>query len=444
MNDGLNQEMLTELIWAGPTLLGLDEFADFVFEINLEDPDIKEYTELLNKRFDDSSEEIREQLLNALKVLCKKLLVPEKQKEISAILGEIERNYRKQKPNISIIAETSKLGVGDEAIKYTLPIVIALIARDIDAAYHGVLNDKMRQVKNLISTGNTQDAMAILAGFGSAAGALHDVHENLAYIHWKSGDKEKAVVEIKEALHIAGAYWKRPVPGIQYEIIEQLEKSSDEYLARPEKEIIARFMDYTYGMLYDTGAADLDDVISNLDATAVLPAFITKEVFAKALAKDDRFKIKDNCAYLSAIGNIDILLSERKKKKIEFVFFRYSLSEMKLVQEGRMKVLFSEYERYIDNELRRITAGKWNMVSVRRRMRNDITGVANMDSIIASISGVNERKQAMELLSAVWDCNPRWELGGMMPVEYNPKTIDKNKKPPAHSHGSDCSCGHDH
>ncbi|MBI5360499.1 MAG: hypothetical protein HZA48_07950 [Planctomycetes bacterium] len=445
MDNGLTREMLSEVLSAGPSLFELDELEDFVFEIDLEDPDIIEYTKLYNERFDNNSKDVQQRLLKVMPVLSKKLFVPEKQKELSDILGEIERNYKKQDQNISLIARMSKFALEDDETRCEAPIVIAKVIYEIELAYHGKLQFKIEQAEKLVSDGNTEGAVTLLTELKGIGRMLWEVPEKLAYMYWKSGNKEKAIAEIKEALRIAGIHWKRTASGMKYEIIEQLEKITDEYLGRPEKEILARFADYAYGMLYDAGAAELDDVISNLDATAVLPAFITRTVFEDALAKDDRFKMKDDYLYLSAIDNIDLLLSERKQRKIEFAYFRYELSAMKLIQEGRMKELFSEDELFADNELREMTGGKWNLVSVRRRMRTDVTGKPNnLDNVIASVGEVNGRKRIAQLLTAVWKYSPRWELGGMMPAEYAPETKDKNKKPAAHSHGDNCSCGHDH
>jgi len=256
-----------------------------------------------------------------------------------------------------------------------------------------------------------------------------DGPESLAEIYLKTGNSEKAIENIKEALRRIQEGWKTEPDYIDYEVFEEIEHLADKILDRSAEEIAARYSDYVFGLLYDIGAVSIDDLYEYFkeDCYESLRTLVSRNVFIGVLSGDKRFGMKGDCLYLSSINNIDTLLDERARRNIDKVVFRYSLSYAKLVQEGRYKQALGEDESEIDDLLTELIHGRWNYFSVRKLIRHDIKDQANFNRIASDIVELPERDTILKLLNDIWNSSPRWELGGGSPEEMS-KTNNKAKR----------------
>lgn len=417
----IDEKNIQSLLENGPRLLNLPEFDKFSFDIDLDNSRYAEFAALFKEKDEDG---FYEKAIPEAQDILKDVFTVDKKNAMLNILGEIKNKYH-DNAEILFIAEVSRFFLKTKE-HFFPPLVIEKLIKDIGVTVEKKHMDFLRKAHDLILAGDLEGAKQIFIKTKQDNPEHWDGPAGLAQIFWQLGEKEKARDEIKNALRITYKCWQERPGYLAYELVEAIEQMADFILSHAEEKIISRCLNYIYGLLFEAGAASFEEIFAYLYSMHIIKMcpFIDKESLKEAMAKDDRFKIKKDYIYLSAVKDIGLLLSERKRRGADTVF-KQSLSEAKLRQEGRFEEILSDREKEIDADLRNLTDSKWCIVSAGWVMRRDIKGSAGISDLISSVAGLPHSREMINLLSEIWEDTPRWDLGGRSPVDFT-KYIEEN------------------
>ncbi len=264
------------------------------------------------------------------------------------------------------------------------------------------------------------------------------------------GRIEEAKKETQEALSILHRRWKILPQTNDYQDIERLERKADLILGRGPIHFASRAGDYTEGLLINIGALKFNTALQTINKFISAQKDISKEEITAALHQDPRFQFFEDCIALSDVEDVALLVQETNKRKLS-PLLPESLTKIKLLQEGRISHLYEDWEDDADKDIRIFTEGKWNLESVRRVIRKDVTGRRNTDWLSSQMRIYSrDFPELVEIINAAWNKTTRWELGGRTPDEvfrHNPNAED-NLPPHVHitsfpkvGRNDSCPCG---
>ncbi len=269
----------------------------------------------------------------------------------------------------------------------------------------------------------------------------------LADLYFLQGKSEQAQSEIREALQRSHRQWDK-LPEIEsYKEVEALEQKADTILERDKSFPAARIRSYLYGLLTDLGVLDFQTAMQEIKKQASLPDSISDQEVFDFLRQDDRFQASEGFVALQEVESVPKLLEERERRGLKPVF-RRSLSVLKAIEERRPEARYEEWEKQLDQDIRILTQGKWNLQSVRLELRKDIEGQRHAHQLLAMMRyAANDLQELGQVMQEVWNKTTRWELGGRTPEEVSQET----QRPPAlHLHATSfpdvgrndpCPCG---
>lgn len=414
-NFEINKETVDDLLINGTLLLNLPEFDKFNFDIDLDNPCYTKISAIFKERLDKSK--LYEKAIPLARDILKEVFTAGKKKKMLAVLDEIQSKHHDNK-DIYVIARVSRLFLETQDSS-RLPLAIEKLIKDAGAAVDRERAQTLSKAHELIAAGNIEGAKQIFAKIKQDDPEHWDGPVGLAQIFRQSGDNEKARGETMNALRLVHKFWQNQPRYLRYETVEAIEQMADIVLSRTQEETNSRLLNYVYGFLFEVGAASFEEIFDflySIDIIAMCP-FIDKESLRRAMAKDGRFKTNGTHLYLPAVKDIDLLLSERKRRSID-TLLRPGLSEVELCHEARFEVMFCSREKEIDAALRKLTDKKWCLISAGWLMRGDIKGSTGLDGLVSSVAGMPQSREIMNLLSELWQNTFRWDLGGRSPFDF--------------------------
>ena len=241
-----------------------------------------------------------------------------------------------------------------------------------------------------------------------------------AYLNLKM--KKEFESEVQESLALISERWKLfPEMSDYKKDIESFEvlRSTCEFASEDDRLfLISRFGDYMAGFLQDIGYAEYAVAIKKIKKMVNSPDAASDGLLREFFESNGQVFILDGKHItLKVVDDLDVLIKECEKRKLVPVY-PDSLTRVKLMQEGRKYILYTEEERSLDQDIRIFTLGCWNLELFRIEMRNDITGFANRDKLIDKMKVYFENfSRLVDCVFDAWNISPRWELGGRAPQD---------------------------
>lgn len=213
---------------------------------------------------------------------------------------------------------------------------------------------------------------------------------------------------------------------------------ADEILGRDRAAYLKRLCQYAHGLLYFFGVAPLDVVENEIKDIISCKNPFSKEELAYYLKEEPGIIIEGELSYLEGVENPGLILEELSRRGLK-QHSPYSLSALKLAQEGRVDEMFftqDEDSEDIDQDLRRLTNNELTLVSAYEELRRDITGRQHHDILLNKYIQKSKThvQEIVDIFTYIWNNLPRWEIGGRISAELGAKRNSESMAPQLEKH----------
>ena len=210
-----------------------------------------------------------------------------------------------------------------------------------------------------------------------------------------------------------------------FEVVEEIEEKADEILERDRSAYLKRLCQYAHGLLYFFGAALCDTVEREIKSVSECKKPFSREELMYYLKEEPGIIMDGDLLYLEGIENPRLILEELSMRGLK-QHSPYSLSALKLAQEGRVAEMFftqDEDNEDIDEDLRRLTHDKLNLVLSYEELRKDVTGRQHHDLLLNRVLNKNRvhAQEIVDIFTYIWNNLPRWEIGGRIAADLGAK-----------------------
>lgn len=265
-----------------------------------------------------------------------------------------------------------------------------------------------------------------------------DSYENMTEVYFKQGRKDEAKVQINEALKWVYKCWQEDQGYLDFEVVEEIEEKADEILERGSSAYLKRLCQYAQGLLYFFGAALLDTIEREIKSVSECKKPFSRDELTYYLKEEPGIIIDEDLLYLEGVENPRLILEELSKRGLKQQS-PYSLSALKLAQEGRVDEMFftqDEDNEDIDRDLRRLTNNELTPVSTYEELRKDVTGRRHHDLLLNKFIQKSRAhaQEIVDIFTYIWNNLPRWEIGGRVPVDLGAKINREGKAPQLEKH----------
>jgi len=420
-------------------LLGLKELKDFKLGINYED---RECQDIILKIRDKKPDERADIIFKESVSIIDKYFNYQKKKDLTLSLDKIDKKYRKKDEKISRRAHTALLLIEDREFKISqLPLLTACLSLELAYMEEELFNDPQYFFSrgiNCLKEGKLEEAEKFFLLEQDVSDSHWDSYEGLAEVYYKQGKKDGAVKYINMALERIYKCWRDEQEYLDYEVVEELEEKADEILDRDRETYLKRLCQYASGLLYFIGAAPLDVIIDEIKDIISCKKQFSKEEMLYYLKDEPCIKIEDELVYLKDIENPRLIINEVTMRGLK-QRAPYSLSALKLAQEGRIKEMFFTQDpdnKDIDEDLKRMTKGKLGLVEAYEELRRDTTGRKHHDMLINKFLSEHNKdtQEILDIFSYIWNNFPRWEIGGRIPSELSDERKAEGRRPRLDTH----------
>jgi len=420
-------------------LLELKELKDFKLGINYEDAECQD---IILKTRNKKPEERADIIFKEGLLIIDRYFNYQKKKELIGLLDKVDKKYKKKDEKISRIAYTALLLLEDKEFKNSqLPLLTACLSLELAYMEEELFNDPQyfyNRGLNCLKQDKLEEAEKFFLLEQKICDSHWDSYEGLADVYYKQSRKDDAVEYINKALERIYKYWQDDQEYIDFEVVEEIEEKADEILNRDREKYLKRLCQYACGLLYFLGAAPLDVIIEEIKDIINCKKQFSKEEMLYYLKDEPWIKIDGEVIYLQDIEEPRLIISEISSRGLR-QSAPYSLSAIKLAQEGRIKEMFFTQDpdnEDMDEDLKRMTKGELGLVKAYEELRKDITGRKHHDMLINKfLSDHNKNiQEIIDILSYIWNNFPRWEIGGRIPSELSDKRMAEGLRPQLDTH----------
>lgn len=422
-------------------LIKIEEFKHFSFDIDYEDPECQDFI----LRIQHFSPQQREEAVRDQGVpIIKKYFKYQKKKELMGLLGSIEEKYRKKDEKTSRAAYTALLLLEDKYFDDPKhPLLTALVSLELTIMEEEIFNDPTyfsNRGLDCLKNNQLEEAEKFFLLERQVDEEHWSSYENLADVYYKKGEKEKAVEQIEQALKRAYESWEKEQQYLDFEVVEDIEEKADEILNRGKENYLRRLSQYAYGLLYFLGTVPLDVLVREIKEVLECKKKFSKSELSDCLKKDNRLKVKGNLVSLKNIENPELIIEEVSRRKLK-QRSPYSLSALKLAEEGRIEEFFftdCRENEEVNSGLKRLTNNELNLVTVYEQLRKDIIGRKHHDFLTGKViqSGNPHAEEILNIFSWIWNNLPRWEIGGHIASQLAEKREDEGTPPEPHTYST--------
>jgi len=420
-------------------LLGLKELESFKLGIDYEDTECQD---LILKIREKTDKERIDTIFQEGYSIIRRYFKYQKEKELIDKLYSINKKYSKKDKEVSRAAYTAIILLEDKVFdKARLPLLNALLSLELFEMEEELFSDPeyfANRGKNCLNQNKFEEANKFFLLERQVDNEHWSSYESMAELYYKQGRKEEAKEQINEALKRVYKCWREAQETLDFEVVEELEEKADGILARNRTDYLIRLSQYACGLLYFLGAAPLDTIINEVKNVSGCKNPFSKEELLYYLKDVSRLKIDGELVYLKEIEDPHLIIKEFSRRGLK-QRSPYSLSALKLAQEGRINELFftlDEDNKEIDKDLRRLTDGELNLVQVYEELRKDVAGRKHHDLLVNKLlsKGNPHLQEIVEIFTHVWNHLPRWELGGRISFELAKQRKAKGLPPQLHTH----------
>lgn len=420
-------------------LIGLKELESFRLGIDYEDADCQDIISKLKSEPDTAHIDIISQ---DGYVIIKRYFKHQKEKELLDKLYSINEKYIKKNKEASRAAYTAIILFEDRQFdKARLPLLNVILHLELLEMREEIFADSVyfaKRGKNYLRQGDFQNAEKFFLLVRQVDGDHWDSYESMAEVYYMQGRKDEAREQINEALKRIYKCWQEDQQYLDFEVVEEIEEKADEILERDDSAYLKRMCQYAHGLLYFFGAAPLDTVLNEIRAVSECKKPFTREEFAYYLKEEAGIIMEGELLHLEGVENPRLILEELFRRGLK-QHSSYSLSALKLAQEGRIDEMFftqDEDNEGIDQDLRRLTNNELNLVSAYEELRKDITGRQHHDLLLNRFFNKSRvhAQEIVDIFTYIWNNLPRWEIGGRIPAGLGAKRSSEGIAPQSEKH----------
>lgn len=420
-------------------LISLKELGSFRLGIDYEDADCQD---LILKLKDKPDKEHVDIISRDGYSIIKRYFKYQKEKDLLDRLYSVNKKYNKRDKEASRAAYTAIVLFEDRQFdKARLPLLNVILHLELLEMQEEIFADSVyfaNRGKNYLFQEDFQNAEKFLLLERQIDEEHWDSYESMAEVYHKQGRKEEAKGQINEALELAYKCWQEDQKYLDFEVVEEIEEKADEILERNRSAYLKRLCQYAYGLLYFLGAAPLDTIENEIKAVSECKKPFSREELVYYLKEEPGIIMDGDLLYLEGIENPHLILEELSRRGLK-QHSPYSLSALKLAQEGRVDEMFftqDEDNEGIDHDLRRLTNNELNLVTAYEELRKDVSGRKHHDLLLNrhfNKSRVHAQK-IVDIFTYIWNHLPRWEIGGRIPSGLGRKRSREGVAPQLEKH----------
>jgi tetratricopeptide (TPR) repeat protein len=407
-------------------LVGLKELESFRLGIDYEDADCQDLILKLKSKPDAEHVDIISQ--DGYSII-RRYFKHQKEKDLLDKLYSINEKYIKKNKEASRAAYTAIVLFEDRQFdKARLPLLNVILHLELLEMQEEIFADSAyfaNRGKNYLREGDFQNAERFFVLERQIDGEHWDSYENMAEVYSNQGRKDESKDQIKEALKWVYKCWQEDQRYLDFEVVEEIEEKADEILERDRSAYLKRLCQYAHGLLYFFGAALLDTVEREIKSVSECKKPFSREELMYYLKEEPGIIMDGDLLYLEGIENPRLILEELSMRGLK-QHSPYSLSALKLAQEGRVAEMFftqDEDNEDIDEDLRRLTHNELNLVLAYEELRKDVTGRQHHDLFLNRLLNKNRAhaQEIVDILTYIWNNLPRWEIGGRTAADLGAK-----------------------